>query len=562
MLFSRLKVSIRIWLLVVVSTLGLTVSGLVSLNALKTVMLADHREAVGNVVESAAGVVAGYAEKARSGEIPEAEAKARALAALRQMRYAGGEYIFVYSQDGTNLLNPGKPEVEGKNLLDVKDPNGVPLMRNLMAVAQAGKGEFTDYHWPKAGAAEPVRKTSTARMDPNWKWMIGSGIYLDEMEAEVASRTATLAGITLALILGTAALAAMIVRSIVKPLNVLTDGMHRIADHDLSVTVQGTDRVDEIGEMARALQVFKEAAIEKDRLEEERKQAEARLAAERRRAMLELANEFQSAVGEVVESVGQAAAEMEGVAESMAATAEEASRQSTAVAVGAEEASVNVQTVATATEELSASIKEISRQVTNSAQVAATAADEAEKSNAMVRQLAQAAERIGQVVTLITDIASQTNLLALNATIEAARAGEAGKGFAVVAGEVKALANQTTKATEEISSQINAIQEETRLTVTSIAGIAQTIAKVNEIASSIAAAIEEQGAATAEIARNVQQAAAGTDEVSQNISGVRTASAEAGQAASNVRTSAHDLSEQASVLRSEVGRFLAHVREG
>jgi methyl-accepting chemotaxis protein len=348
--------------------------------------------------------------------------------------------------------------------------------------------------------------------------------------------------------------------SIVKPTAGMTAVMNRLSQGDKTVDVPSLDRADEIGEMAKAVEVFKHNAIETDRLRAEQEEQKKRAEIEKKQAMNDLADRFEASVKGVVNGVSSGATEMRAAAESLSATAEETSRQATAVAAASEQASTNVQTVASAAEELSSSISEISRQVSQSATIAGKAVDEAQKTDQTVQGLAAAASKIGEVVKLINDIASQTNLLALNATIEAARAGEAGKGFAVVASEVKSLAAQTAKATEEIAAQINAIQASTGDAVTAIKGIGATIAEINEIATTIASAVEEQGAATKEISRNVQQASAGTAEVSSNIGGVTQAAQSTGSAASQMLGSASELSEQSEKLRAEVDRFLAQVR--
>ncbi len=340
----------------------------------------------------------------------------------------------------------------------------------------------------------------------------------------------------------------------------MTQAMAQLAAKDLSVVIPGSDRRDEIGAMAQAVEVFKQAMVEGERLRVDQEAAESRAAAERQAAMVRVAGEFETAVGAVIQGLSHEAEELQGSAKSMLDVAERAGNQAAAVAAASQQASVNVQTVASAGEELSSSIAEIGRQVGESTKIAGQAVKEAQATNAKVESLAEAAQRIGDVVKLINDIAGQTNLLALNATIEAARAGEAGKGFAVVAQEVKSLANQTAKATGEIAAQVGAIQGATQDSVEAIQSIGRTIGQVNEIATAIAAAVEEQGAATREIARNVQEAARGTQEVSSNIGGVTDTAAATGTAATQVLDAAGELARQAGALRTQVDGFLAKVR--
>ena len=361
-------------------------------------------------------------------------------------------------------------------------------------------------------------------------------------------------------ILAGAGLAWLIGNGIANPITRMTEVMKKLAGGDTSMDIPGTERADEIGDMAGAVQVFKDNAIEKGRMEEERGEAERKAEQEKRQGQLKMADDLEASVKEIVESVSSSATEMESTAQSMSANAEQSTRQSKTVAEAAEEASVNVQTVATAAEELASSIDEVGRQVAQSTKIASNAVEEAEKTNTRVQELAKAAQKIGEVVELINDIASQTNLLALNATIEAARAGDAGKGFAVVASEVKSLAAQTAKATEQIGSQIAAIQGATDESVAAIGGIADVIRELDEIATAIASAVEEQGAATQEIARNVDEAAKGTGEVSSNMEGISKAAVETGAASNQVLTSTQDLMHQATRMSDEIEKFLADIR--
>jgi methyl-accepting chemotaxis protein len=348
---------------------------------------------------------------------------------------------------------------------------------------------------------------------------------------------------------------------IARPLVALVDSMKKLGEGDFSVVLPGLGRKDEIGAMAGAVEQFKMKAEERARAEAEAKAEQDRAAAAKRKAdMVKLADEFESAVGEIVQTVSSASTELEASATTLTKTAETTQQLSTTVAAASEEASVNVQSVASATEELVASVTEIGRQVQESSRIAGEAVGQAKKTDDRITKLAQAASRIGDVTQLITSIAEQTNLLALNATIEAARAGEAGKGFAVVAQEVKQLASQTAKATSEISTQIAEMQSATQDSVSAIKEISGTIGRISEIATTIASAVEEQGAATQEITRNVQQASAGTNEVAGNITNVSRGAAETGSASSQVLSSAQSLANESNRLKLEMGKFLTTVR--
>jgi methyl-accepting chemotaxis protein len=356
------------------------------------------------------------------------------------------------------------------------------------------------------------------------------------------------------------AISLTIARSVTKAIASMVQAMVRLARGDMTVAVPGSGRHDEIGEMAGAIDVFKTNMIEAERLRAEQVEVEKRQAEQRKTDMHRLAGEFEAAVGEIVDTVSSASTELEASAGTLTRTAEHAQQLATTVASASEEASTNVQSVASATEELSSSVSEISRQVQASARMASQAVDQARTTTEKVGALSKAAARIGDVVELINTIAGQTNLLALNATIEAARAGEAGRGFAVVASEVKALAEQTAKATGEIGQQISGIQTATEESVHAINAISGTIEQLSEVSSTIAAAVEEQGAATQEISRNIQQAAQGTDLVSSNISDVQRGASETGSASTQVLSAAQSLSLESNRLKQQVDRFLVTVR--
>jgi methyl-accepting chemotaxis protein len=352
----------------------------------------------------------------------------------------------------------------------------------------------------------------------------------------------------------------LIGRSISNALSAMVGVMTRLSGGDSTIAIPSLGRTDEVGEMAGAVQVFKTNMIDTERLRAEQLEAEQRQLQQRKADMHELADAFEDAVGKIVEKVSSAATELEASAGTLTATAERAQQLATAVAAASEDASTNVQAVAAASKEMTSSVREISRQVQESSRVADEAVDQAQKTNHRVGELSKAAARIGDVVELINTIAGQTNLLALNATIEAARAGEAGRGFAVVASEVKALAEQTAKATDEISQQISGIQAATQDSVGAIKEIGETIGLMSEISSTIAAAMEEQGAATQEISRNIQRAAQGTTQVGSNITDVQRGANETGSASAQVRSAAQSLSSESNRLKLEVGKFLNSVR--
>jgi len=407
----------------------------------------------------------------------------------------------------------------------------------------------------------PALNKARAAIKADLDFNVRQGVRTSEAAVELGSRARLyILIVVVASVALTLGIACMCVLTISTPVRKMAQVMNRIAKGETSARIPNAGERSEIGEMAAAVEVFRQGLIENEALSAEAARSREAAEVQRKRMMNELADRFEDAIGGIVSMVSSSATELQATAQTMTATATQTASQSTTVAAAAEEAASNVNTVAAAAEELGSSVSEIGRQVDGSASLAQAAVEEAAATAALVQDLSVAASKIGDVLGLISTIAGQTNLLALNATIEAARAGEAGRGFAVVASEVKELAGQTARATEEISGQIGRIQGSTGQAVTAIGSISARIREISGVAASIAAAVEEQGAATQEIVRNVSQAAAGTGEVTTNIAGVAGAAEETGAAASQVLSAASELSRQSEQLRGQVSHFLGGVR--
>jgi methyl-accepting chemotaxis protein len=558
---NNCRISIKFTVLICTVILGLGVAGFSASRLARGALLEDRVQALKSIVEIAVATADSLDKQVQAGKLT----REQGLDALRErlvaMKYDRGDgYIYAYTMEAIVVYLPD-PKLTGTSRLDFKIANGRFLIREMIdGVLKNGGASTITYGYPKPGQTAETEKLSYNMQYKPWNLLLGTGVYLDNMEAELSAVAWSLFALFVGLGLIVALLATLIALNIARPLVKLQGQMRRLADGDLGVAAGDTVRRDELGEMARTVDVFKTNAIEIVRLKNEQQLAEGRAAEQRKADMHRLADDFEAAIGEIVETVSSASTELEASAGSLTTTATRSEQLATIVAAASGEASTNVESVAAATEQLTSSVNEISRQVQESAKIANEAVDQARKTNDRVDELSKAAGRIGDVVELINNIAGQTNLLALNATIEAARAGEAGRGFAVVASEVKALAEQTAKATGEIGQQITGIQSATHDSVMAIKEIGDTIGRMSEIASTIASAVEQQGAATQEISRNVQQAAQGTTKVNANITEVQHGASETGSASAEVLSAAQSLSRDGNRLKLEVGKFLNSVR--
>jgi methyl-accepting chemotaxis protein len=528
------------------------------------------------VAESARGVVQAFYDRAQSGELPVDKAKELARAAVRGMTYdAGTNYVFIYDFDGVRLAHRPAPQTEGTNQIGLKDANGVAFIGELIKAAKRGGGEVF-YQFPRPNTQVPIPKVSYAAAFEPWGWMIGTGVYIDDIDAAFYSNVKSSLLIVAMLVSITGFVALAVTRSITTPLKLIDAALAKVRQtDDYNVAIPFVSR-NELGRAVKGINDLFEAQVEarkraseqalrdaelkeKDELQRRKEKAEEAARARRQNAMDELTMDFNRSVSEVLKTLARSSESLRLSSEEMKIVAHGTSEQVAAVASAAEEAATNVQTVAAAAEELSASSNEIGRLVSSSREINLSAVNEAERAGQTVAGLNTASQKIGEIVGLINAISSKTNLLALNATIEAARAGEAGKGFAVVANEVKALANQSAKATEDIQRQIDEVQAAAREAAEILGGISDVIVRVNESSALVVDTVNQQLGASTEIARNVAEASAGTDEVTRNIAGVSRNAQKTGQMADTVQRAAQEVSGEASAIEREIANFLATI---
>jgi methyl-accepting chemotaxis protein len=561
----HLSVYQRLAMIIAVLSIAFFAVSAMQIMVLRDAVLDERRTMIHDMVDASVKILSYYDGETKAGKMEPDRARQMAFSAIGAMRW--GEYADYVGIYGTGSADAGvtyvhaNPKYINVNRWDFKDSHGKLLIQDIVRTARAGGG-YVEYFAPRSGGGAEQRKLSYVGFfgDGEHRLALQAGVYVDDMDAVVVNRSiwAAIAALCGLVIAGVTAF--WLGRGIVVPLAKTCDVMDDMTRGNLAFDVPFVDRKNEIGRIARSLQVFKDHLVETTRLRTEQEQMKVRASEDRKVVLARIADEFEHSIGGVIRGTAAAAEELQNSASSMSEIAEDTTGQSAKVAAAAEQTASNVQTVAASAEELSSSIKEIARQVTQSTSIAQNAVEQATRTESMVEKLVNSTQKIGEVMALIQTIAGQTNLLALNATIEAARAGEAGKGFAVVANEVKALSSQTAKATDEIASQIQAIRDATGSTVDAIREIGTTIGQMNEIAGSIAAAVEQQGAATQEIARSVQQASQGTQDVMQTIVGVREASGQVDSAATRVLNAAGQLTAQSEQLKNETGKFLGNIR--
>ncbi|MDY0884994.1 cache domain-containing protein [Dongia soli] len=526
-------------------------------------MIEDRKSKLRALIETALSTVNRYGDMAAAGTLSVEDAQRQALDALSQTNFDGKNYFFIFDRDGILKMHPTRKDQIGTNILQTSDPQATANFTGYLqaATTQPTLQGFTTFPGRRPGSTENnTPKLFLSAFDKHWNWVISTGIFIDDVNELFMQRAGLTIGLLLLGLLIGIVLTALLSRSITRPLNRTVDALEGLREGRFDTVVEVDQSKTEIGRLTSAFLHFRETMRESETLRQQQAEAEKRAEADRRASFLKFADEFEASVGSAADSlakdVGDTSATLATLSKSAQISAEGTQRVNSA----ANSVADNVQTVAAAAQQLAGSIVEIGRQIHVARDVVQNAQARSTQTETQVAALAEKVQAIGSVIDIINGIANQTNLLALNATIEAARAGEAGKGFTVVASEVKALANQTTSATDDIRRNIEAVREATREAVSAVRGIASSIGELESTTNSIAAAIEEQNAATSEISRNTNITADETQSITKAIADVTASVSSTDQSARSVDRSSAAMRQKSEVMRSEIRAFLDRIR--
>ena len=560
-IFARFPIHKKLQFMTLLSLLALFLISVFTLFYHKGTLLEDRKIKTQNVVEVAVSVINNYVQWEKEGIMSPEEAQRKALDAVKALRYDGKNYFWINDTHPKMVMHPFKPQLDGKDLSKVTDPAGTPLFMDMVdVIKQDGKG-FVYYLWPKPGLDQdkPVQKLSFVQGIPEWGWIVGSGIYIDDVNAVFFKQLIQIGVVIVVLFSFFITIGHFITRDIKTSISRISQNMV-ILSEGCDINVQDQDRRDEIGLMARALVDLSKKLKQSKEIEAHQKEQEDLMRQERSTEMHKLASDFEAKVQDIIQNVAQSAMQLSDTSESMSAAMSQSSDMMSNSVTNVGDMANNVNSIASAAEEMSMSVKEITYQMQRSNDLVEDAVKKIEMADSHAQALSAASGRVEEVVGLISDIAQQVNLLALNATIEAARAGEAGKGFAVVAGEVKNLASQTETSVQEIDQVISEMNVASQDILKSLEGIKESSEEILSSSNAVASAVSQQDATTEEIVRNIQMAAQGSQVVSSNINDVSSDMNDTKQSAFDVSRAAQDLSKMSERLRSEVADFVSGLR--